>query len=38
LRRLHDACCDNHRALITELRERPDFSELVQGLLPETAV
>ncbi|SEM63256.1 Glycosyl transferase family 2 [Roseovarius tolerans] len=37
LRRLHDACCDNHRALIAELRERPDFSDLVQGLLPETA-
>jgi hypothetical protein len=38
LRRLHEACCDNHRALIAELRERPDFSDLVQGLLPETAV
>jgi hypothetical protein len=37
LRRLHEACCDNHRALIAELRERPDFSDLVQGLLPETA-
>ena len=38
LRRLQEACCDNHRALIAELRERPDFSDLVQGLLPETAV
>ncbi|SEK22315.1 Glycosyl transferase family 2 [Roseovarius azorensis] len=33
LRRLHQACCDNHRALIRELLERPEFDALMQGLL-----
>lgn len=31
---LHDACCQNHRKLIDELRATPDFNELMQHLLP----
>ncbi len=35
LRALHDACCENHRKLIMELRTRPNFRELIEALVPE---
>lgn len=35
LRRLHEACCDNHRALISDLRARPDFDTLMRMLRPD---
>ena len=37
LRTLHEACCDNHRKLIADLRQRPDFSSLMECLAPETS-
>ncbi|SIT78504.1 Glycosyl transferase family 2 [Yoonia rosea] len=35
LRTLHDACCENHRALIRELQTRPDFNDLMAALVPD---
>lgn len=32
LRRLHEACCDNHRAKIAELRSQPEFADLMACL------
>jgi len=34
LKRLHDACCASHGALIAELRVRPDFDALMRALMP----
>lgn len=34
--RLHQACCDLHRAQIAELRERPDMKDLLKQLVPGT--
>jgi len=33
LRKLHDACCDKHRAAIAEMQERADIRELFDELL-----
>ncbi|MFA8443097.1 glycosyltransferase family 2 protein [Yoonia sp.] len=37
LRALHDACCNNHRRLIKELRRQSNFGDLMQALVPDAA-
>ena len=37
LRRLHDACCANHRAAIKDLHNQPDTSALFQNMLATTS-